>query len=71
MRFGTVIGRLQHRFPEEPAERVSAVVTEVSGELETARIRDYVPLLVEKEALARLRFFWLNAARAARLAPSR
>jgi hypothetical protein len=50
-----VIQRLQDRFPDEPADRISRVVGEVSADLGPARIRDYLPVLVEKEARKRLR----------------
>ncbi len=46
--------RLVARFEEIPAEIVEAVVRKVHGSI-TGPIRDYVPILVERQAADRLR----------------
>jgi hypothetical protein len=47
--------RLGVRFPEIPSGTIHAVVTEAYGELEDARVRDFVEVLVEKQAKKRLK----------------
>ena len=49
-RIDDVVNRLLQRFPHLPAQRVSTVVKESHRELDTAVVRDFVPILVEKRA---------------------
>lgn len=49
-----VAERLADRFPHTPPQRVSAVVGEVHNGFEGTPIRDFVPILVEREARERL-----------------
>lgn len=46
--------RLGARFPDIPRGTIRQVVTEAYGELEDARVRDFVEVLVEKQAKKRL-----------------
>ncbi|RZU53445.1 hypothetical protein EV385_5372 [Krasilnikovia cinnamomea] len=41
---------LQHRFPDLNDATVAGYVTDIHKRFDTARIRDFVPLLVEREA---------------------
>ena len=47
--------RLGVRFPDIPSGTIREVVTEAYGELEDARVRDFVEVLVEKQAKKRLK----------------
>lgn len=49
-RVAEVVERLRGRYPTVPADRIVAVVSEAHREFDTARVRDYVPVLVEKRA---------------------
>lgn len=49
-----VAHRLEVRFHELPTEVVAAAVGDAQEDLRAAAIRDFVPLLVEKEARDRL-----------------
>ncbi|WP_426302789.1 three-helix bundle dimerization domain-containing protein [Arthrobacter sp. R-11] len=50
-----VIERLVGRFPDLDRSDIEAVVTDEHGKLSEGPIRDYVPVLVERAAKARLR----------------
>jgi hypothetical protein len=50
-----VAERLSGRFPEATVEKVREIVSLVVGDFEGARVRDFVPVLVEREAAERLR----------------
>jgi hypothetical protein len=45
-----VADRLQQRFPEVAPDAVRATVEQAYRQLENSRIRDYVPVLVERQA---------------------
>ncbi|CDJ99965.1 hypothetical protein MIC448_1990008 [Microbacterium sp. C448] len=47
--------RLAARFPSTPIEQISAVVREAHLALAGAHVRDFVPVLVEREATSRLK----------------
>jgi hypothetical protein len=47
--------RLATRCPDVPAATITQVVTEAYAELEDARVRDFVEVLVEKQAKKRLK----------------
>ena len=49
-----VIQRLGERFHHLSPEVVSSAVTDIAAQLAAATVRDFVPLLVEKEARERL-----------------
>lgn len=50
-----VVDRLAAQFDALPAEVVETTVHEVHHTLDDARVRDYVPVLVEHDAKDRLR----------------
>jgi hypothetical protein len=49
-----VIDRLVARFPDLPKERISDAVAAASARLAGAKVRDFVPVLVEREARGQL-----------------
>ncbi len=49
-RVADVVERLQGKFPGIPHDRIVEVTSLAHRELETARFRDFVPVLVEKRA---------------------
>jgi hypothetical protein len=50
-----IVERLGARFPDVPTSTIREVVTEAYDELEDARVRDFVEVLVEKQAKKRLK----------------
>jgi hypothetical protein len=51
---GKVVDRLVERFPSVPRSNIEEAVREEHGALENGRVRDFVPVLVERAAKARL-----------------
>ena len=49
-----IIVRLSARFPHKPSTVVVDAVAEARSHFERARVRDFVPVLIEREARARL-----------------
>lgn len=49
-----VISRLGERFPTATHEQISTAVVEARASFETAKVRDFVPVLIERDARARL-----------------
>ncbi|WP_243077196.1 three-helix bundle dimerization domain-containing protein [Microbacterium sp. SS28] len=49
-----VVDRLAERFPTLPRERIAAAVAESHARFEGAKVRDFVPVLIEREARALL-----------------
>jgi hypothetical protein len=49
-RVAEVVERLMARYPAVPHERIVDAVAQAHRELDTARVRDFVPVLVEKRA---------------------
>jgi hypothetical protein len=54
-RVAEVVQRLRERYPTLPADRVEGAVRQAHRELDSARVRDFVPVLVEKRARDLLR----------------
>lgn len=50
-----IIARLQQQFPAIPQSEVASVTHEVHHELDGRPIRNYVPVLVEKQVKEQLR----------------
>jgi hypothetical protein len=50
-----IVDRLQERFPDTPRDTVLDAVEQARATLDAAKVRDFVPVLVEKEAKARLK----------------
>ncbi|SFR92304.1 Protein of unknown function [Microbacterium sp. cf046] len=50
-----IVERLATRFPDYPTSTVRDVVTQTYAEFEDARVRDFVEVLVEKQAKKRLK----------------
>lgn len=49
-RVAEVVERLQGKFPAVTRDRITESVAQAHRELDTARFRDFVPVLVEKRA---------------------
>lgn len=49
-----IVERLSARFPNAPAADVVAAVADARQHFERAKVRDFVPVLIEREAKARL-----------------
>lgn len=47
-----VVTRLSAKYPEVPAARVAEIVHETHQRMSGAKVRDFVPVLVEREAKA-------------------
>jgi hypothetical protein len=47
--------RLQERFPHLPPQRVEEVVVAVVGRFRGSKVPDFLPVLVEREAIRTLR----------------
>lgn len=52
---GAIVERLAARFPDAPKTHIAGVVGQEYAQLETGRIRLYIPTLVENSARRRLR----------------
>ena len=50
-----IVERLQQRFPDAPRESVVDAVEQARTAHDDAKVRDFVPVLIEKEAKARLK----------------
>jgi anti-sigma-K factor RskA len=50
-----IVERLQERFPALSPETVTTVVNETRASFEGSKVRDFVPVLIEKEAKKRLK----------------
>lgn len=50
-----IVDRLSEKYPQLPRARVSEVVADVLGSMQDAKVRDFVPVLVEREAKQRLK----------------
>jgi hypothetical protein len=50
-----IVRRLGQRFPQVANNLLREVVAQCQGDFEGCRIRDYVPILVERTAITRLR----------------
>ncbi len=50
-----IVQRLSERFPSTPAETIRRVVTETYADFADAKVRDFVEVLVEKQAKKRLK----------------
>ncbi|MFF2487399.1 three-helix bundle dimerization domain-containing protein [Microbacterium sp. NPDC058062] len=49
-----VVDRLEERFPSRDRSEIERAVAEARSHFERAKVRDFVPVLVEREARARL-----------------
>lgn len=47
--------RLAERFPEATPDAIATAIAESRASLADAKVRDFVPVLIEKEAKARLK----------------
>ncbi|MFL0565423.1 three-helix bundle dimerization domain-containing protein [Microbacterium sp. 179-I 1D1 NHS] len=49
-----IVQRLSERFPDTPAPEITQAVSDARRRFDRAKIRDFVPVLIEREARARL-----------------
>jgi hypothetical protein len=47
--------RLRERFPDAGDEAIASAIEHARASFESAKVRDFVPVLIEKEAKARLK----------------
>lgn len=52
---GEILERLQERFPAKTRDAVAAAVDQARKSFDDAKVRDFVPVLIEKEAKAILK----------------
>jgi len=53
--FREIVERMTEKYPDVPAERVSEIVGNVRSEMTTAKVRDFVPVLAEREVKSRIK----------------
>ena len=53
--FREIVERLSKKYPDFPVERIGVIVGEVRGEMASAKVRDFVPVLAEREAKQRIK----------------
>lgn len=51
---GEIVERLEIRYPTKPKEAVRSAVESAYAHFARARVRDFLPVLIEREAKARL-----------------
>ncbi|MBT9605462.1 three-helix bundle dimerization domain-containing protein [Microbacterium sp.] len=49
-----IVERLKTRFPDSPASAIREAVDQAQQHFARARVKDFVPLFIEREAKARL-----------------
>lgn len=49
-----IVQRLSARYPSIPTDLVERAVADARADFATAKVRDFVPVLIEREARARL-----------------
>ena len=52
---GEIVERLQAKFPDASPETITSAVEQARESFAQAKVRDFVPVLIEKEAKARLK----------------
>lgn len=50
-----IVDRLQERFPDKPRESIVDAIEKARATFDDAKVRDFVPVLIEKEAKAHLK----------------
>ena len=50
-----VVERLHGRFPQAPTDGIEQAVVEVHHQYDASRVRDFIPVLVEREVAERFR----------------
>jgi hypothetical protein len=50
-----IAGRLQERFPDKSEAEIAAAIAHARAGFDSAKVRDFVPVLIEKEAKAHLK----------------
>lgn len=50
-----ILDRLRERFPDKSPDEIAAAVEKARSGFAAAKVRDFVPVLIEKEAKAQLK----------------
>lgn len=50
-----IAGRLQGRFPDKSEAEIADAIAQARAGFDSAKVRDFVPVLIEKEAKAHLK----------------
>jgi len=53
--FREIVERMTQKYPDFPADRTAEIVDAVRAELNDARVRDFVPVLAEREVKKRIK----------------
>ena len=53
--FREIIERMTTKYPDVPAEQIGEIVQSVRAEMADAKVRDFVPVLAEREAKSRIK----------------
>ncbi len=53
--FREITERMSEKYPEFPPERTSQIVDTVRAEMADAKVRDFVPVLAEREVKKRIK----------------
>ena len=53
--FKDIVAPLTAKYGDVPAERIGQIVGEVRAEMSAAKVRDFVPVLAEREAKKRVK----------------
>lgn len=53
--FREIVVRLTEKYSDVPQERVADIVADVRAEMTSAKVRDFVPVLAEREAKKRIK----------------
>lgn len=53
--FREIADRMAQKYPGFPPERIAVIVDEVRAEMGAAKVRDFVPVLAEREVKSRIK----------------
>ncbi len=53
--FREILERLTKKYPDVPADQIAEIVQSVRAEMADAKVRDFVPVLAEREAKSRIK----------------
>ncbi|MDY0910468.1 three-helix bundle dimerization domain-containing protein [Microbacterium sp. CFBP9034] len=53
--FGEIVERMTQKYPDFPPARIAEIVAQVRTEMTSAKVRDFVPVLAEREVKTRIK----------------
>ena len=53
--FREILERMTKKYPDVPADQIAEIVQSVRAEMADAKVRDFVPVLAEREAKSRIK----------------